>query len=162
VADLCSPEFVPPGTFDLVFSLSTAEHVRDARLFHTNVRRLLRDGGRAVHFFPTLYSLPFVVNRALPERLSEPLLRAVMSGREHDGSHGKIPARYEWCRGPSRRQIARLESCGFSIERYCGYFGHVYYRRLGLEPLMAHASSFLVRHPVPALTAFALVVLEAR
>jgi hypothetical protein len=103
-----------------------------------------------------------VVNRALPERLSEPLLRAVMSGREHDGSHGKFPARYEWCRGPSSRQIARLESCGFSIERYCGYFGHVYYRRLGLEPLMVHAANFLVRHPVPALTAFALVVLEAR
>ena len=50
---------------------------------------------------------------------------------------------------------------GFSIERYTGYFGHAFYRRI--KPLSAAESAFvgvMVDHPLPALTSFALVVLR--
>jgi SAM-dependent methyltransferase len=160
-ADICSPDFQPPGEFDLAFSLSTAEHVPDARQFHMNTRRLLRTGGVAVHFFPTLYAVPFVANRLLNDRLSEKILLTLDPKRTPDGNHAKFPAFYRWCRGPTRRQIARLESCGFAVEEYHGYFGHNYYRPLGLQPVMDKMSHWMIRHPSATLTSFALVVLRA-
>src|ERR1700721_1406514 len=54
-------------SYDLVFSKMLCEHLPDARTFHANCLRLLRPGARAVHFFPTLYTLPFVANRLIPE-----------------------------------------------------------------------------------------------
>ena len=75
----------------------------------------------------------------------------------------KFPAYYRWCRGPTRRQRERLESTGFEIERYLGYFGHYYYDRVKpLERLGDALSRTLVRHPVPGLTAYSLVVLRRR
>ena len=115
------------------------------------------DGGYAVHFFPTLWALPFVLNCVLAERLAKPVLLSIRP--QH--AHSKFPAYYRWCRGPTRRQRERLESVGFQVERYDGYFGHSYYGAVGplqaAENALAHA---LVRHPVPALTAYALVVLR--
>lgn len=161
VTDICSPQFERPGIFDLVFSLSTAEHIADPRLFHLNTRRLLRRGAVAVHFFPTLYALPFVANRLLGEHLGEQILLKINPRRISSGPHAKFPAYYRWCRGPTRRQIRRLESCGFSVEQYYGYFGHSYYDPLGAGPLLEPVWRWLMRHPVPSLTSYALVVLRA-
>lgn len=144
------------GSFDAVVSRWTAEHVSDGRRFHESVFDLLAPGGRALHFFPTLYSLPFLVNRLLPARLSGALLSHAQSGREV-----KFPPHYDWCRGPSARQIQRLEAIGYSVERYVGYFGHRYYDRLApLRTLQRRLNHALLKHPLPALTSFALVVLE--
>ena len=44
-----------------------AEHVPDGYRFHSNLFELLKPGGVAFHFMPTLYSPPFVINRLLPE-----------------------------------------------------------------------------------------------
>ncbi len=143
------------GPFDAVFSRWTAEHVRDGERFHRHVFELLRPGGTAVHMFPTLYALPFLVNRMLPPALASGVLFRACPAR-----HAKFRPYYSWCRGPSRAQLARLRSVGFSIERYTGYFGHAFYRRI--KPLSAAESAFvgvMVSHPLPALTSFALVVL---
>src|SRR5687768_2732665 len=69
-ADITSKDARLPTGFDLVVSMMLAEHVRDGRTFHENVRDMLVSGGVAVHFFPTLYSLPLVANRLFPERLA--------------------------------------------------------------------------------------------
>ncbi|MGZ4234097.1 MAG: class I SAM-dependent methyltransferase, partial [Solirubrobacteraceae bacterium] len=77
VGDVSSSSFSTgehDGQYDLVFSRVLAEHVTDARRFHTNVHRLLRPGGIAMHFFPTLWWPPFVVNRVLPESVAEWIL----------------------------------------------------------------------------------------
>jgi SAM-dependent methyltransferase len=161
VADLCSPEFSSDGGFDFVFSLSTAEHIRDPERFHRNIRLMLRPGGIALHFFPTLHATPFVANRLLPDAVSRRLLLAIHPSRIPEGKHAKFPAYYRWCLGPSSRQIRRLEQCGFSVECYSGYFGHGYYRRLGLQPVVDLTARWLVQHPIPALTSYALVVLIA-
>src|SRR5579871_6620677 len=56
--------------FDVVFSVMTAEHIPDAERFHQNVFAMLKPGGSALHVFPTLYALPFVVNKLLPESVT--------------------------------------------------------------------------------------------
>jgi SAM-dependent methyltransferase len=162
VADITAPGLADVGGFDLVFSKMLAEHVRDPRQFHTNVFSLLRPGGLAFHYFPTLYSPPFVVNRLLPERWAEAVLRVVRPHRYLDGRGDKFPALYRWCRGPSRHQLQRLESVGFDVVKYVGLFGtKSYYERIRpLQQLEDVLASWMVRHPLPAMTSYSYVVLQ--
>jgi SAM-dependent methyltransferase len=159
VADICRPLVPGLGPFDLVFSKMLAEHIREPEQFHRNVHRLLRPGGVAFHFFPTLYALPFVVNLLLPEVASTLALR-LLSPRD-EVRHGKFPAYYRWCRGPTKGVLRKLENVGYIVEEYAGFFGHNYYRRI---PLMArvHAAvvTRLLRHPLPFLTSYAYAVLR--
>lgn len=159
VADIAAPSFEPPRQYDLVLSRMLAEHVGDGGQFHRNVFRLLAPGGIAVHFFPTLFSTPFVVNRLMPERLADVVLDAIAP---RDRSlQGKFPARYSWCRGPTARQMQRLQGIGYQIVEYRGYFGHAYYGRLPVVRELHRAKSrLLLRHPVAPLTSYACVVLR--
>jgi hypothetical protein len=144
------------GPFDLALSRWTAEHMSDGRLFHENVYAMLRPGGTAIHLFPTLYSLPFVVNHVLSTDLSERLLFWAFPRR-----HTKFPTHYSWCRGPTHRQITRLESIGYELVRYTGFFGHDFYRKLGpLHHANGLLAATLTKHPLPSLTSFSLVVLR--
>ena len=141
-------------------SIMLAEHIRRPWDFHRNVLRLLRPGGTAFHFYPTLYSLPFVVNRLLPEDLSRRLLGALKPGRDSSGNYGKFHAYYRWCRGPTPRQLKNLERVGFRVEEYHGFFGHSYYRRIGrLQALEDGLASVLLKHSNPWLTSYAYVIL---
>lgn len=165
LADVTAPPPALHGAFELVVSQWVAEHVADPRAFHRGVRALLRPGGYAVHLFPTLYAIPFVANLVLPERIAGALarVRALTPGpsREDEGHFGKFPAHYRWCRGPSARQVRRLESTGFEVVEYVGFFGHGYYEKLGpLARAEAALADWLVRHPVPLLTSAAIVVLR--
>jgi SAM-dependent methyltransferase len=158
-ADICSTELQLTEQFDFVFSKMLAEHVRSGRAFHRNVLHLLVPGGLAFHFFPTLYAPVFVVNRLLPENVSSAALRA-FAPREQT-RHGKFPARYSWCRGPTARQRARLEGLGYEIVSYRGFFGHDYYRAIPmLRWLSRRATAYLCRHPWAQMTSFAFVLLR--
>ncbi len=150
------------GSFDVVASRWTAEHMPDGRAFHEQVFAMLKHGGAAVHLFPTLYSPPFLVNHLLPDAASSRLLESSgAGGRASGGQHPKFPTYYSWCRGPSRSQIARLQSVGFTVESYTGFFGHGYYRRVKpVDSLHRLLTTQLLAHPVAALTSFALVVLR--
>lgn len=164
LADIASPSFSEDanvtGRFDLLFSRMVAEHIADPAQFHRNVLSCLAPGGFAVHFFPTLYALPFVANRLIPERLSSALL-SLFAPRDRD-QHDKFPAYYRWCRGPTPRQLARLKSEGFEIVEYRGYFGHGgYYRRL--PPILAiheWRNRRLLRRPKAGATSYAMAVLR--
>ena len=150
-------ERVPRG-FDLVVSAMLAEHVRDGETFHRNVHDILRPGGIACHFFPTLYALPLLLNSLIPERLSSRLLHWF---NPVDAWHLKFPAYYHWCRGPSKRQIRRLERLGYTVLSYHGFFGHDYYLRVPvLKTLHGALCRFLTAHPVPQWTSRAVVVLQ--
>jgi len=159
VADISSDDAPPGGPFDLVISKMLAEHVQRPLQFHQNVRSLLRPGGIAFHFFPTLYAPPFVANLLLPERLSAAALN-LFSPRD-PVQHAKFPAYYRWCRGPTAAQRRRFESLGYVVERYVGFFGHGYYNRIPLlRTLHEWATRYLLRHPVSWMTSFAYVVLR--
>lgn len=161
-ADITASELHVGGEYDLIFSRMLAEHVKDGETFHRNVFSLLAPNGIAFHFFPTLFALPFVVNRLLPETLAERVLHALQSGREKSGYHAKFPAFYSWCRGPMPGQLRRFERLGYQIVEYIGFFGHEgYYERLPfIAKLHRHLSAWLVKHPIPALCSFSYVLLR--
>jgi SAM-dependent methyltransferase len=164
VLDITKPVPGESENCDLIFSKMLAEHIGDAPRFYENVRKMLRPGGLAFHFFPTLYAPPFVLNRLIPERVAYWLLNILQPGREASGKNAKFPAYYHWCRGPYGKQIRRLESAGFRIQSYTGFYGHwPYYQKVPfLVTLHKAFCDWLIRHPIPALTSFAYVVLERR
>jgi SAM-dependent methyltransferase len=161
-ADISAPKIRLDCEFDLVFSRMLAEHLPDGEVFHRNVLDLLSPGGHAFHFFPTLFAPPFVANLLLPEQLSESLLRLVQRGREQEGMHAKFPARYSWCRGPTKGQLERLKKVGYTVEEYIGFFGHSgYYEKFPPAKRLHEAiSNWFMRHPVPQLTSFAYLLLR--
>lgn len=162
VADITSDELAGLTSYDFVFSRMLAEHVKSGEAFHRNIFKLLAPGGRAFHFFPTLYSVPFVVNRLLPERLAEIVLNLLQRGRESAGKHAKFPAYYSWCRGPTRNQIARFQSLGYAIDEYIGFFGNVgYYQRLPrIKAFNVWLANWMKANPIPQFTAFAFLTLK--
>ena len=161
VADICAEPLQVHDQFDLIVTRMVAEHVADPAGFHRNVRALLKPDGRAFHFFPTLYALPFVLNRVLPTSVSDRILGVVQSGREESGIHGKFHVYYRWCRGPSKRQIARLESAGYVVEEYVGIMGHAYLRRVPpLQAVIDFSTDLAVKWPVSALTSYSWTILR--
>jgi SAM-dependent methyltransferase len=161
--DLCAGQPPVRECFDLVFSRMLCEHVPSGLRFHRNCRAALRPGGYAVHFFPTVTALPFVVNRALPETLGQRVVEAILSSRRREGRHSKFPAYYRWCWGPTSKQLARYRSVGFDVVSYDAGVGHSYYEKVPVLRALERAKSrFLLHHPSPWLTAYALVVLRAR
>ena len=157
-----SPATLPREAFDLIFSRMVNEHVDDGERYYRNIFAALRPGGVTAHCFSTLYALPFVVNRVVPERLAGRLL-AIFNPREDAYMHDKFPARYSWSRGPTRRAVARLQRLGYEIDEYHGYFGHPYYDRPALRPVRAleeAKAAWLCGHPIPALTSYAVMILR--
>lgn len=159
-ADIASTDFQAPKRFDLIFSKMLAEHIPNAEQFHKNVLHSLADDGLAVHFFPTLFTIPFLVNYLLPERLTSTLLNFFSPRDRHQ--HEKFPAYYEWCRGPTHKQMQRFTDMGYEIVEYHGFFGHSgYYKRVPiLKTLHALKTHYLLKNPHPALTSYAYVVLK--
>ena len=152
---------LPRDRFDFVFSRMVNEHVADGARYYRNIFEVLRPGGVSAHCFSTLYALPFVVNRLLPEAISSKVLDAVAPRDRHQ--HDKFRAHYSWSRGPTRRMLARLGGVGFEIVEYRGFFGHRYYERVPsglLARLETAKSTWLQRHPLPGLTSYAAVVLR--
>ena len=161
-ADIAGDEPITENTYDIVFSKMLAEHVRYGEKFHRNNYGLLKPGGYAVHFFPTMYAFPFFINRYMPERLASWVLNRLQPNRSPEGKNAKFPAFYSWCRGPSKKQINRFEGIGFNIDHYFGFFGHDgYYKKIPL--LLNIHNKFcdaLLRKPMPLLTSFAWVKLK--
>jgi hypothetical protein len=161
VLDLSSAILDPDllDNFDCIFSRMVGEHVRDGGQHHRNIYRMLVPGGISAHCFSTLYAVPFVVNRLLPDAVTAPLL-SIFAPRSED--MGKFRAYYSWSRGPSPAMLQRFSDIGFEVLSYTGYFGHGYYRkRLSfLEPLEVAKAAYLVQHPVPQLCSYATLVLR--
>jgi SAM-dependent methyltransferase len=166
VGDVSSGDFSTgehDGQYDLVFSRVLAEHVGDARQFHANVRRLLKPGGIAMHFFPTLWWPPFVVNRILPESLAERILLRIEPWRERSGTRGKFPAYYHWCFGPTGAQVKRFAGVGFEVERCVAYFGEDSHAPGPVLGAINRAwIRLMMRRPNYHLTTYATYVLRAR
>jgi SAM-dependent methyltransferase len=160
-ADLCERQLEPDREYDFVFSRMLLEHVTDARQFHANVWRMLRPGGIAFHFFPTLYSPVFLANWLIRPAWSERLLRAV-APRDPQREQ-KFAAYYRWCQGPSSRRIRRYGELGYDVLAYQGFFGHGYYAKIPVVGRLHRVvSEWLVTHPLSSLTSYAYLVLKRR
>jgi len=118
------------------------EHIRDVRQAHLNIHRILRPGGIAIHYYPTPYNLPLIINRWLPSGWSYALLRLWEPSRDFSGKLGKFPAYYDLCGLPGARLTRLLESFGYEVQEHTGYIGHFYY--VGI-PVLEQAELLLRR-----------------
>ncbi len=156
-----APGDLPRGSFDFVFSRMVNEHVVDGERYYRNIHGLLRPGGLSAHCFSTLYALPFVANRLLPEGVASRALDLVNPRDRH--RQDKFRAYYSWSRGPTARMQGRLRALGFEIVEFRGYFGHPYYNRPMMGPLRRLEdvkAAWLSRHPIALLTSYAALVLR--
>jgi hypothetical protein len=136
------------------------EHIRDGERYYRNIHDMLSPGGITAHWFSTLYALPFLINRLLPDKVTDFLLDTFSPRNRHQ--HEKFRAYYSWSRGPSPRMIRRFEGIGFKVLRYDGYFGHGYYalRLPWLHKVEMKKMNWLVRHPQPWACSYAHIVLQ--
>ena len=141
--------------FDFLFSKMVAEHVRSGEAMHRNVYAMLKPGGVAFHFFPTLYHPAFVANYLLPEIVSRPIVRRF---RPH---HVKFHARYSKCFGPTRRMRDFLIGLGYDIVYHRAFYGTWYFKKVPLlRSLDGALSSWAARRRSPYLTSFAYLALR--
>ena len=153
---------VPPdlvGSFDFVFSNMVQEHVKDTRAFYRNIAKMLRPGGAALHFHPVLYSFPFLINRFVPEAVTEPLLYTLRKDRTRIRAP-KFPARYDHC-VISDRAATRLAAQGYSQVTQIPFYGHGYYRFLPpLHSAQRAFAKFASGKGLTLLATFSLTVAE--
>lgn len=150
------------NNYDLVFSRMVNEHIKNGKDYYSNIFKALKKGGVTIHCFSTLYCIPFLMNRILPEFLSDKLLSFISPGR-NEHLHGKFRAYYSWSRGPTNKMIRRFESVGYQIIEYAGFFGHDYYRNKIplLHKIERAKSAFLCSQlKIPHLTSYAYVILQ--
>lgn len=146
-------------SFDCILSSMVAEHVSDGHQYHANIYKMLPPGGISAHCCSTLWSLPFVANRYVPDNLGRGLLNIFQPRDEY--RYAKFRACYSWSRGPSSAMIQRFERIGFEVINYTGYFGHNYYQRLPwLHRIETLKSQLLLKHPIPQLCTYAAFVLR--
>ncbi len=160
-ADICQPDLNIKEQYDFIFSKMLAEHVKDPRLFHSNVYKLLKPGGIAFHFFPTLYSLPFLINWLVPEFVANFLFKIFVCNDPIE--HKRFSVHYKWCKGPTKKQINNFQSLNYEVMEYQGFFGHKYYERI---PVLRGIHKLIVKllgiFPNPYLTSFAFVILRKK
>jgi 2-polyprenyl-3-methyl-5-hydroxy-6-metoxy-1,4-benzoquinol methylase len=158
-ADITDESLALNCCFDLVFSRMVLEHIQCASKFHENVYRMLSETGIAFHLFPTLYSLPFFVNKLLPDRMLEIILEMVAPRDKY--RQAKFRAYYNWCYGPTQKNIHRFKVLGYEIQHYVGYFGHDYYNKFKpIRWLHRNKSSQLLKFPNPNLTSYSYLLLS--
>ncbi len=153
--DLCSKNSQDiaafAGSSDVIFSKMLMEHVGDYRAAYCNIAQILRPGGISISFHPVLFSVPFIANRLMPERLSALILESVFPDR-NDAQTPKFPALYSGCR-ISQSVRASIKAQGFSAVWQIPFWGHGYYKKFPIVRDIHAKSSAIVQRA--GLTAFA-------
>jgi SAM-dependent methyltransferase len=159
--DICTVcDKLQGSPYDMIISRMAAEHFQDATKAYRNMFESLAPNGLCVHSFATLYSMPFLLNRLLPDSVTDYLLNA-FSPRERD-MHDKFKAYYSHCRGPVLSQVRFFQSIGYDVLEYRGYFGHSYYRSKMpfIHSIEMKKVQLLLKVPIPYLTSYATVILR--
>jgi SAM-dependent methyltransferase len=151
---------IPPectGCFDVICSKMVQEHVNSGEKFYRNILKLLSNGGVALNFHPTLYSLPFLINRAFPEHLTRMVLR-VLKPERNGRKIPKFPARYELCYS-SATTASIISRIGFSAVHIIPFYHHEYFAGIpGLRALDNALSAWARRRNIRALSSYAYTV----
>ena len=106
-----------------------------------------------------LYSLPFVVNRLVPEWLSSAMVDRLYPHRDRNGIAPQFKAYYDHCVSREATVRAMLEGSGFAECAVIPFWGHDYYRGLPvLRNVAARLSALAQRHDVRLLTSYAFVL----
>ena len=130
-------------TYDVVFSRFLAEHVPDGVAMHRNVFQVLRPGGTAFHLIPTLYAVPFLINKYLPETLTATVLKTLSPRRS---INPKFPAPYSACYSNPERMVSMLKDIGYTEVFFQNFYGHFYYEKIPvLKQVHERFSGFAAR-----------------
>jgi SAM-dependent methyltransferase len=128
--DICtSVPITDLGLFHVVFSRMLAEHVPSGPKLYKNVFSLLAPGGVTLHFHPTLYAIPFVMNKILPNVLSRNIVYLLFPHRLTNDS--VFPAYYDWCTSRDVEKEKRLQ-VGFSQVDLVRQFHNNYWNKIPL------------------------------
>lgn len=142
--------------YDVVFSRFLAEHVRDGSAMHQNVHKVLKPGGVAFHLIPTLYALPFVINRLLPERVGQKVLDLFSPRREISP---KFPAYYSKCHGDTPRMRRMFNDIGYERVEIRNFYGHFYYENIpGLRDVEKWFSAVASRKQWSLVSSYAYIL----
>lgn len=149
-ADICDLRPGLVGSFDLVVSWQTLEHVFSMDRALKNIRTYLVDGGLFVAYFAGRYAFAAVVNRALPEPVSRRVAARLRLANQED----VFPALYNDCypEALERHLEAWASSDIVPLYRAAGYFYrlgwlrtvYVAYESWAARKHTALASHFLV------------------
>jgi SAM-dependent methyltransferase len=139
--DLSEPD-ARRASYDLMFSRMVFEHVDGVEQAWANCHRLLKPGGVALAFIPTLWAPVFTVNHLIPERLSRRIVHALYPARRDGGGDPKFPALYDQCYSASRRIAPMLARAGFADTHIQPFWGHGYFERL---PVLRDADALFNR-----------------
>ncbi len=114
------------NSFDLAFSRMVFEHVADGQRAWSNLYELLAPGGVALAHIPTLYSIPFLFNWLLPDKLAAAIVKRLYANRTDD-EDPVFPARYSWCFAQDNRMRSMLSAIGYSEIVVQPFYRHGYY-----------------------------------
>jgi SAM-dependent methyltransferase len=128
VAGDISPVASLRDSFDLAFSRMVFEHVADGQRAWSNLYQLLAPGGVALAFVPTLYALPFVINRLLPDDVAARIVKLIYPHRTDD-EDPVFPARYSWTYASDRKMKPMLQAIGYREVVILPFYGHGYFDR---------------------------------
>jgi SAM-dependent methyltransferase len=110
VADASSALPLRDGQVDLVTSRTVIEHLADTEAFVKEVARVLKSGGRTIHFLPSRYAPFALINRALPTSLARSILYGLYPDSQEVAGY---KAFYDKC-SPSDMQLL-LERAGLIV-----------------------------------------------
>ena len=159
ISNYASKDFHSHQEYDLIFSKMVMEHIEDVEQFHKNIFQALKPGGFAFHFFPCFSTLPLIINYYINEKIARKILSIFQSRNLY--KNDKFPAYYNWCFGPTKKNINRFENLGFKLISYYGFFGHQYYKKIKLLHFLEQMKGrFLVKNPNPKLTVNAFLILK--
>jgi ubiquinone/menaquinone biosynthesis C-methylase UbiE len=142
------------ASFDLVTSNMVFEHVERPQPALTEIRRVMRRGGRLIIFTPNAYDLVSIVARAVPNRL-HPLIVSRLEGR---AAKDVYPTQFKFNRPREIRRIFNL--VGFAAVRI-EYVEH--HNIFGHHPLIREVEALWHRiaKRVPAMRGTLLIEAEA-
>lgn len=145
------------GHFDLAFSRMVFEHVADGRRAWANLYEMLAPGGVALAFIPTLYALPFVINRLLPDDVAARIVKLIYPNRTDDADP-VFPARYSWTYASERKMKPMLEGVGFRESVILPFYGHGYFDRFPVvRDVHARFTALARRHDWRAVASYAYI-----
>ena len=145
--------------YDLAFSKMVMEHIESFERAYRNIYSILAPGGVAISYHPLLYTVPFIVNRAIPDSLSSKFLRYVQPERETNDKP-KFPAYYSGC-AISKKTRERIASFGFRNVWQIPFYGHSYYKRFPvLRNIHAGFTKAVAKADILSLAAYSYTIVQ--
>lgn len=145
--------------FDVICSKMVQEHVKSGKIFYSNIFNLLRCGGIAINFHPTLFCPPFLINRMLPTQISDTILSSLSSDR-NESNIPKFPAAYEFCYSLPRIETL-IKEVGFSSVAIIPFYHHEYFKAFPVIRWIDDKISFWARtHDIRFFSSYAYTLVQ--